>query len=238
MRDLLVSISFVALGVLPLHAYAQITPLSTAAAVPGIDFIIESDSYVPGFYSGRAEPTIGSRARVIATSQDLLLDNVYYQWSIDGRLSDQEPVLHKQSIIFTIPRDREVQIGLRMFDENNNVIAEQYENIPIRESELVFYEVNPLRGNGRTAIIDTHILTGEEVTFKAEPFFINKNLLTIPEALQWSLEGTVVENTSSDPLTLTVIRDGEDSGTTKVGLVLRDFVSYAQKLTGEFTFNY
>lgn len=206
---------------LPLLSYAQATD-------PAVDIVIEADTIAPTFYDGRREPTPGSTIRIIAVVDGRSTDAYTYRWEIDGTIYTDDPV-----VSLTAPFADPFLVHVDVFDSTGARVTSHSRYISLSEPEIVFYPHSLLRGTAATAIRDTYILTGDEVTIHAVPYFMNRGILAAADATDatWRVGGNTV--TGEDMLTLTLRREG-GQGTEPVSFKLLNETALLQRAQGSF----
>ncbi len=203
-----------------------------------IDIIVEPDTRVPMFYRGRPLASQQSDIRAVAlvytSANSAPASNLAYRWRSGGKVIEGGSLFEGNIISFTPPLRRQIDLSVEVIDTNGTVLGSQSVTIPLVTPEFLFYETNPLRGLSRSAINDTVIMTGAEVSVRAEPYFISSDVYADPNRIiEWNIGGQRTSNTGGDPYLLTVQRQG-NSGSTGVSLSLRSFLRQAQMVQGSF----
>lgn len=226
---------FVIIGLLifgaPAWGFAQTVPATT------VDLIIEADTYVPAFYRGRREPTSGSQIRAIAIVPP---DKQYsYRWELDGRaLSNGAAVPNQRAITFTAPIGSRFRIGVDVYDQEGQKVGEQEEYISTSDPQTYFFEDSLLYGIRPVAISDTYVLSGDEVTIRAVPYFMDEQIFAIGHQLRWIVNGREVLDEQSSEEDLITLRRASGSGTASIGFTLRNERSLTQYANGSFTLEF
>lgn len=225
---------------LPRALFAQVTPamLEAQLEVPKAQIIVESNSYIPSFYKGRAEPTVGTTAFFTAMTKESDLETLYYHWRINGLVTTPEPAQGLQQIEWAVPITGLLRVNVVVSTASGSVVAEGGEVIALAEPELEIYEVTPLYGTKSTALNDTSVLVGDEVVFKAAPYFFNQELLSIPNATEWMVDGVSTESNLGDPLQIALERVSEEAGTTLVSFSIRDRLQLVHQAEANFVLVY
>mgnify|MGYP001617897490 CR=1 FL=1 len=234
-----------------------LTPLASAQSLPFefkyievpsrpvpkgvVDIIVEANTYTPYFYVGRAEPSAGNSVRLVALpvvneNSDQKFD---FDWQIDGKRVSGSTGREAgySSIVVTAPYAKNMLVSVRVDDENGSLFAEKSEYVPLPSPQIVFYEENPLRGVAQVAINKNYILVGDEVTLRAEPYFIGKN--DAPPSLQatWSINGEAVKN-GRDWQSLALKRPEEITGSYSVSLTLGHATKLLQSAQAKFNLDF
>ena len=183
----------------PLSADAQAFFDGTDTQKP-VTLVVESNTYTPYFYNGRAVPIEGSEMRVIAHTASNAA--VSYEWMVNNvRMDEDGPV-----ITFVTPLAGTLLIGVTARDGAGGVLGSDQRFIPFAEPEVHFYEHNPLRGISRVTISDQHVFASSESTVRAEPYYMSNPQNTDAHRIRWRVNGSTVEP-NSDPFTLTLQSD-------------------------------
>ncbi len=210
----------------------QVIPASTTIRPAVVDLLVEANTLTPSFYPGRALPSPGSQVRVTAipftATNGSNPERFSYTWEVNGEVQDGGAVREKNYVVFRSDFGRSVQVSVSVFDNNNTLITKARTNVPITDPELHFYEVNPLRGLLPTALRDPHIMTGNELRLRAEPYYYDPTALQNNNTLiEWEINGSQVENTSDDPFEVTLRRQGE-TGSFTLGYHIRNLSQLLQ----------
>jgi len=202
-----------------------------------VDLILESDTYVPAFYRGRALPSGNASMRAIAiphvgTSQSPL--SFTYRWELGGSVLFGGPIRGKQSADVTMSRFANERLSVTVIDQNGVSVAQKTIMLNPIEPELHFYEDNPLRGLHERAILDSLTLIGDETTVYAEPYYMNTNLTPESVDFTWSINGEETAYKNPDQHTITLRKSG-GSGNALVELKALTTTKIPQYLRGAFS---
>ncbi len=204
-----------------------------------IDLIIESDTYVPWFYKGRSLPANGSAVTakaLVFKDAARLQSGLSYLWKLGNAVQRDGAVVGGDSFTFTPSFEDEVLLSVEVFDARNNVIGTESQYIPVVEPEMYFYEKNPLRGILPTALFDPHVLIGDEMILRAEPFYITKGLARDGAVREWEIDGVPTE-AGDDPHEITLRKEGGD-GSATVSFHIRNLKNLLQGIKKEITITY
>ena len=200
-----------------------------------VDVIIEADTKTPLFYRGRALPSSGSTIRAIALPfTNTPSSRLTYTWALDGRVLFGGPVMGKDVAEFAIPFNGSGVISVAVADTSGKTFTKKSVEVRTVEPLLRFYEENPLRGLSRVALPGTYQLIGDEMTVRAEPYYMNADLSPTHTQTEWEINGTEVENPNNDPQTIT-LRSGGGTGSFDVSLQVRNLNELLQEAAGSFT---
>lgn len=145
-----------------------------------LDLIVEGRTYTPYFYPGRSEPTAGNNVRLIVLSNDKSIST--YRWHIGSEaFTTTEPYL---DFLVPIIAGR-LLVEITAINTNGATVARSSEYVSLSKPFILFYEDNELRGTSRTAVRSEHIMSGNEMTIKAEPYFAGTKVYSGLKA-RWS----------------------------------------------------
>lgn len=178
-----------------------------------LDLAIEADTTVPSFYRGRAVPSPGSTVRVVAlpdTGSGARPEDFSYNWKLNNQPLYGGVVAGRNIASFSAPGfSAAADLSVDVFSPAGNPVASRVVRIPVQEPRLYFYEDNPLRGTSRIAVGNTFHLSSDETDVRVEPFFMNPDLITSGNAIvQWTINGSRVENPNTEEQVLTLRRRG------------------------------
>ena len=164
-----------------------------------IDIVLESRSYVPLFYRGRALPSPSSQVRAVAivnTGSDTSSASYTYTWSEGGSVLFGGPLKGKSVVELTMPRYGGGPLSVEVHDGNGTLVGESSVPLVANEPELRFYEESPLRGLSERELLSPYVLVGNEVTVYGEPYYLDAGVSAAETDFSWTIDGRKV---SSDP---------------------------------------
>ncbi len=142
-----------------------------------------ANSYVPFGYQGRILPTKGSLVTINAYLEISggNPENLKYSWFLDDIFQETKSGYGRDNFQFGIRRLNNAShiVRLKVFNESRSFFAEKSVTIPITHSEVVIYSKTEAQINlpYATSIKDFDLITDEESSFLALPYFFNiKNL--------------------------------------------------------------
>lgn len=203
------------------------------------DLIIEADTRTPAFYNGRALPVGDERVRATAiphVSGGGSPESFTYTWKLDNTVLHGGPVRGQFQTTFRMPKSS-ARLEVSVFDSSGNRVSGESITITPAAPELHFYEDNPLRSMSRISIGEQFTLVGDEVSVRAEPYFVARDIFNINPVIQWTLDGKHIQNFADEPNVLT-LRGTGGSGDATVGFELINQQSLLQFLRSSFTIHF
>ncbi len=188
-----------------LETKATITPIR-------VDMLIEADTAVPVFYKGRSLPSSGSNIRVTAipfVSTERAPNTYSYTWRVGSTVVGGSSTFGKNSVTFSSGFEKFMNVSVDILDRDGTLITTENVRVPISDPELHFYEVDPLSGIQERAIDDTYIVTNEETTFRAEPYYMDRVLMNNRPYTEWKLNNQTINNPSNDQQEIVLRRSGQ-----------------------------
>ena len=142
---------------------------------------------------------------------------------------------HTQS--FTMPMGREVLLQVDVASLTGEIIASESVVVPNVEPEIYFYPNNPLRGLSAVATGDEYRLLAEEIDIRAEPYYVDTDLLNGDSLVEWKINNQTVENPSRDPQVITLQNAG-GSGRFSIGFHIRNLTQLLQGIEDSFVITF
>lgn len=201
-----------------------------------IDLVLEPQTRVPNFYSGRALPSIGSRINVTALVNDGRLrseDLLTYTWTLAGKTLEGGPIRGSNRVSFDTPRGSEALLFVTVRDASGAMIARRGIYFDSVRPELLFYESNALHGVSHTAIADKLQLIGNSATVVAEPYNLDIRTYNNPDVKEWKINRVVQNNTSNNPYVITV-QKATEAGQSSVSFHVRSTTEFLQGAEDRF----
>lgn len=216
---------------------------NTAGAPSQIDILVDSDSYVPPFYRGRALPSAGTNIRLQAIpyfkdahGAVIPTSKINFTWKQDDRVVGAESGLGRSSVVLPaalLYGTTNIEVDAQSSDDASFGTATI--NIPSIEPPLVLYEDNPLLGityyhalGGATTITDT------EMTFAVVPYFAQAQSPNDPRlSFAWTVNGSGISPDPQDPSELT-LNAQNSSGAATIGLSLSQSDNIFMNSTGSW----
>lgn len=176
-----------------------------------VDLIIEGHTTVPSFYEGRALPSTDSTMRLIALpdfGDGFNPENYAYTWRLNNKVQFGGSLKGQYVTEMTLPLGQEHVVSVDVINADGVTVRQAAVTVPVATPEIHFYEDNPLRGTALNSIGDNLNLLGEEVTVRAEPFYMDNNILNQNYLIEWEVDNQVVQNPNADQMTITLQNGG------------------------------
>lgn len=194
-----------------------------------VDIVIEAQTYVPYFYTGRALPSAGAPIRAIAVFDDGKRRNpatYSYLWTLNDNVLFGGSIKGKQSINLTMPEYRDNILEVSVIDAMGRIVGTKVMGFSPYDAHIEFYESVPLRGESERAVSDSFVFTGDETSFVAEPFFMSTNMKDLTFA--WKLNGeSVTPNKDMRSMTLRRVGGGGRSTLSVEATSIQSLLQYA-----------
>ena len=207
-----------------------------------IDLVWESvDGYAPPFYKGKVLPTRGSIIKVVALPNSKTITTgvgkIVYAWKNNDDTIEEASGYNKNSYmfknkIFDITNNIEVEAS----SVSGNYNAQKNIQIPTYNPQLVFYKKSPTDGFlFNTTINNDHVMTEDQSTFFASPYYLATNGKEGSFVYKWSVNGeTISTPVKKSEIT---IRPSSRSGYAEISLVIENLQELFQKITSSFAIN-
>lgn len=190
-----------------------------------IKFYWWTNTYVPGWYRGKALPAPGSvvMAQAIPSVPAGIAATLEYSWYLNDDIVAGASGIGKAVFPYTIPLADFFPISLKVKVANQakTLTAEASFAPPLADYTPLMYEVKPLAGADHSAAVKT--LTrqaGNTIDVTVEPFYMPRSTVAALNYI-WNLNGADIANTDKRPwiFTLTSAKDAVGSQQIKVSLV-------------------
>ena len=205
---------------------------TTTIAPLYLDIIIEPQTHVPGFYIGRALPSIGSHVKATALlgNGKLLGNNYIYNWRINDTVFEGGSLRNANKINFVMPQDRNSTLSLQISTYNNVVVAKRTIFVPVAAPELYFYEINSLFGLESRTLKDFNLIANT-ATIRTEPYYLDSEVFNDPNVLEWKINNSLVTSDGKNPYEVTLERTGEPGDAT-IDFRVRSTIQLLQGVDG------
>ena len=201
-----------------------------------VHIILETDTYVPNFYKGRALPSVESTVRAVAVVQDgtKSLPGTYtYRWTEENTVLFGGPVKGKYAYLFTMPRYGSKRLSVDVTDATGKSVGEGAIELRATQPELHFYEQSPLRGLSQKEVARPLPFIGEETTVYGEPYFLNASMRNEDATFNWKINSLKTAIGQDTPNAITLQRIG-DRGQSQVSFEIITRQKIPQLINGVF----
>jgi hypothetical protein len=205
-----------------------------------IDLLVEADTVVPPFYKARSLPSSGSTVRATAlvfTKTPQPPSAFTYLWKLNGRTQNGGGIQGDATFTFTPSFEEQATLEVSVLNKSGVIVAQQSQFIPIVKPELVFYEKNPLKGQLFTALANPYVFIGDEMTMRAEGYFMSRNLLGSDVLREWNVNNTTVQSDDAEPNELTLQKEG-NAASAKISFHVRNLRQLLQGVEKAITINF
>ena len=191
-----------------------------------VSLVWQAETYTPPFYKGRALPSSDATIKIIAfpnivTSDGVRISskNLAYRWKVGNKFDLDNSGVGKNIIhIKGAKTNSFVFVGVDVTTFDGSIKASGSMHISAGNPKLIFYEDGPLLGvKYENALNKVFNLGGNEVSIKAEPYFFSKDDSV---DYQWVLNNKEIEVGADKWNSLTLTRDGDESGSAQIKLTL------------------
>lgn len=202
-----------------------------------VDIIVEPQTFTPSFYAGRGLPSSYSEVSLTAIAHSNAA-NLSYVWRVNNQTIGGGPQMNN-SVTFTTPLGREMTVIVDVLDSSGTIIARNAVSLPIANPELLFYEVNALKGLVELPLSNNFQLIGNETTIAAAPYYLSNDLLNEEQPLvEWSIDGVVQSVDPTDPYQISIIRNGVFEGSSELSLHIRNLSNLLQGASDSILMRY
>lgn len=185
-----------------------------------LDLIIEAQTRVPGFYLGRALPSIGSAVNVTAliNGNAISPQDLVFRWQLNDTVLLGGPVRGQNQVAITMPQGG-ATLGVVVERANGSIVASKNIFLLNAEQAVRFYEVNSLYGMAKRPP-ERLSLIGNSTTVRAEPYHLDIRTYNNPDIANWSSTALTLTQ-GANPYEATLVRQGSVSGFSSVGFHVR-----------------
>lgn len=198
-------------------------------------------SYTPPFYKGKSFVSREGTIRVVAipNTNDIKQGKgkITYNWSLDDKAVQSASGYNKNSYTFQnniLNKEENIKVTASSIDGTYN--ATKRISITMIPPKIIFYRKSPA-GNilYNQALINGYLMTKNEMTIVAEPYFLafNKNVSSFD--YQWKINGKTI----STPLKKTeiTIRPVSRGGYATISLTMENLKTLFQEVSGQIKLN-
>ncbi len=200
-----------------------------------LELFWETKTSKPGPYKGKALPSAGAKIKIVAlpyivsrSGQKIDPAKLSYTWKKNGAILTNLSGVGKNVISLETDKGAsQVKLEVEAKSVTDNITANENVVINLVSPEVLFYEKKPLEGVIYGKIIPKEYpLFEEEVTIKAEPYFLplgNDN----DYKYSWQIDRSNAQGKSDDPQAITLRRSTEVSGSNLVNFLAQSLLSSA-----------
>lgn len=214
-----------------------------------VDIVYSSHSYVPSFYRGKARASSQGLIKLTALpsivgTNGKAVDprNLIYTWEQEGVVLGSLSGIGKRNIFLKVKTvaGGKTNVSVTVSSFNESVRAQKSIAIQTSAPDILFYEKHPLRGIiYEKASVDAFSLRGEEVTFRAEPYFFSiDNIASGEMRYQWKLNNNKIIQTGENEREITLRQEENIGGTAKIGLDIENLSRLLQYTEKSFFINF
>lgn len=207
--------------------------VSTTITPIYLDLIVEPQTHVPFFYTGRPLASAGSDVIATALINAKLVGDYIYTWRVNNQVVGGGPTRGLAKASFTMPQDSTVTLSLTVTDINGQLVGRRAVNVPSVRPKLLFYEVNTLYGMSDRSIENTFALIGNSATVQAEPYYLSSAVFNTPSQIEWEINDTAVATPVGNPYAITLERSAE-SGRATISFRVLSTAELLQHAVGSF----
>ncbi|OGD66946.1 hypothetical protein A2442_00050 [Candidatus Campbellbacteria bacterium RIFOXYC2_FULL_35_25] len=211
-----------------------------------VDLFWEANSSVPPLYKGKALSSYQSDIKIIAVpnfidSNGYFLNSkdLIYRWKKDMRAIGDSSGIGRNVLILKdnkIPSNQTISVEVETKD--GKMLAGGNLNVVYSRPEIVFYEKNPLLGVVYEKALETpFILTEEEASIVAQPFFFSKDdIFNGNLVYKWLIDNKEIEEAQGDNI-MTLRRPEKGSGSINLNLGITNFNRIMQFANNQLKIN-
>lgn len=206
---------------------------STVISATDVDLVLEANTIVPVFYQGKALPSAGSIARIVAMPHfDIDPATLFYTWRVDNEVQLGGTLQGQQFVEIPLTNGTEKIVTVIIESAEGVLLARKSIAVDAFEPELHFYEVNPLRGTLPVALGGAFKMLAAEVGVAAMPFYMDTNTDDTNIAQhEWRIGRSVITNPSADPFFIALRKTG--SGEARLSFSSRNLTDFIQRVSGD-----
>ena len=138
---------------------------------------------------------------------------------------------------FTPSLERSVVVSLEVQNSEGKIIAQKSQNVEMVQPELYFYEQNPLRGLSSVALPSTYNFIADEMTIRAEGYFMNPELQGANVLREWKIGTKTVMGSGGDSQEIIIRKEG-NSGSSKLSFHIRNLQQLLQGVEKSMTLKF
>lgn len=211
-----------------------------------IDLLVQNQTYTPPFYRGRTLHSSESPVTIIALPHfvsggtRLIPTNLIYTWVRNGDPMLDQSGAGKNTLTIRGAKifGRDI-IGVTAATRDKTISARANTIIETIEPEVRFYENRELLGtNYSQALEGSFNLTSQELSFRAEPFFVSLPEFRSEEVdYRFTINGKAIRATPENPRVV-ILRQEGGSGAVRLTLALKNPKRLLQEAVASIFLNF
>lgn len=194
-----------------------------------VDIIIEPQTHVPEFYTGRALPSTGSQVNATALINGRAATDFVYVWRLNDSNIGGQGGRGQYTTNFEMPLDRAPVLSLDVLTLDGNLYARKVIALRNTQPFVRFYEVHSLYGLSNNAY-ESLILSGNNATLRAAPYYLDSRVYNQAENAAWQI-GNQTVIASGNPYELTIERSAA-GGRSSVSFKVQSTTKLLQGVSG------
>lgn len=233
--------NFFNISITPIGSMSTISK-SISITPSEIEIMWEStDGYTPPFYKGKALPISGGLIRAVAIPNTNTIKSgngsISYIWKNANNTVLDASGYNKNSYDFKNSMFENInEITVVASSVSGNYGAENTIEIPVYKPRIVFYKKSPTEGVLYNNALDKEaVMTEDEVTIVAEPYFLSMKNNGNNLAYSWQINGENI-TTPSKKTELTV-RPTSRGGYATIDISIENLKELFQKVSGRLKLN-
>jgi hypothetical protein len=202
--------------------------------------LVSADTVTPAFYQGRALPSSGSKMTITA----LVFNSVHtpsshfsYLWKVNNKVQNGGALYGVNTLSYTPTFDTATRISVDIMNVQGEIVASRSIVVPIATPQIEFYEQNPLRGLSMNVLSDPYIFTGDELTIRAEGYYMGKERALNSVEKKWQISGITVQPNPDDADEITISKQSK-SGRATLYYEVRNLAQLLQGATKKVTIQF
>jgi hypothetical protein len=199
------------------------------------------DGYTPVFYKGKSFISREGKIKVVAIPNTNVVKqgkgNITYTWQSNDKTVQSASGYNKDSYVFKndlLNKTEAVTVTASSVDGKYN--ATKTIEVPIVSPKIIFYQKSPTEGVlYNHALVDDDLMTEDEMTIVAEPYFLAYLGNEYSFNYQWKINGEEVATPSKK--TEITIRPSSRGGYATISLYMENLKTLYQEVSGNLKLN-
>ncbi|GEM_PF-6967992 len=190
-----------------------------------VDLLWHTSGYLPPWYKGKAPVT--ANTSVVFTAMPTVItgagkriggSQLYYEWSRNYAVDAEASGYGKEQATFSnFSGLKEDIVRVHVRDTTGDLVAENSVALKAYAPTMLVYEESPLQGTlFQRAFFDTYILTQNENTLRAEPYYLEATKSGSAIRYEWTLDGTNLRSGSDADGLITLRHEKAEGGVARL----------------------